>query len=490
MADQHSGSGEDQSTEEELKGGIDALREELDRMMEADRESRLEVTANQVALQNLRAECAKLRAGPGPLIAASTSQGVAPAGDGTSTVKQEDLGATGPTAEWYRDAAAAMAKAMPRNREDVRRNLPVLKMGKEGTSLSDWEKQILLECNFRRFTTDDERISFALNHCEEAIHRHFEVTTTRQWSWADFHVILSAMIPKKTSFDTQNIRFLPRIQRLNRCKTHSWDTFVASRDFLAAFDELVNLPAQDITTFHRVSVLQALDRVAPAGAIKRYRDVDEKWKEAELDLVTDLTDFVSQAADWVHRHPNEDENFRKSLGGSAADTKGVHAVETKKEKKYCQEHGWCRHETSDCTGKTGGKPTKDGSGTKPGPKGRGRAPGTSTSSQQEGHGRGRGRGWRGRGGRAARGHVHGDQYFRGQNNRGRASGPAYTEPQYWDGWPAGQSYEEQRFQGCYVCGAMDHWAGQCPRRFQEIQHNQASKNDGGPGGPEPPGAAQ
>ena len=245
--------------------------------------------------------------------------------------------------------AEVLRKVIPRDCKEGTRVMAPLQMS-GGISLERWERQIVEECQYRHIDDDRSRIIFALKHTEPGIHAHFDAIDPSLWDWEDFMVVLRNMAPLSKS--SSGPEFLPCTMALKRYPTQAWIHFTVSWSYLQFFNELCATKRGEITTWHRMTVLQIMENVAPPAATKKWKNPDmQGWNRKEIDKIVKLSEIPAHVGAWVRAHPHEDDMFRKKIPLSEAEGKSrisdttVHAISVG---KYCSIHGQCHHDTSEC----------------------------------------------------------------------------------------------------------------------------------------------
>ncbi|ROT80385.1 hypothetical protein C7M84_000881 [Penaeus vannamei] len=269
-------------------------------------------------------------------------------------------------------------KANLRGKGGERAIVPLEKSA-EGTSLEEWERQIIKECQYRYTEDDRTRIIFALKSTDSGIHANFSAIDPSIWTWEDFMHILGSLAPARRGCSGHG--YLPCTMSLRRYPTQTWSDFVVSASYLRVFNELCASKQTAITTWHRMTVLQVMETVAPAGAAKIWKNPhSQEWNLKEVEKIGNLIDIHAHVSDWVINHPQEDEAFRETipvregeeeeaLKTSSTAGRPIHV------EKYCSTHRQCHHDTSECYSNPVNK--RD-------------IPGISTRQNQRGRGRGRG----------------------------------------------------------------------------------------------------
>lgn len=146
--------------------------------------------------------------------------------------------------------------------------------------------------------------------------------------------------------------FLPCTISLKRSSTQPWSEFVVSLSYLQFYNELCATKRAEITTRHRMTVLQVMENVAPPAATKKWKNPDmQGWNRREIEKISKLRDITEHVSAWVKAHPNGDELFRNMIPLGQVEEKSkissmtVHAIVG----KYCTIHGQCHHDTSEWT---------------------------------------------------------------------------------------------------------------------------------------------
>lgn len=123
-------------------------------------------------------------------------------------------------------------------------------------------------------------------------------------------ILLGSLAPARRGCSGHG--YLPCTMSLRRYPTQTWSDFVVSASYLRFFNELCASKQTAITTWHRMTVLQVMETVAPAGAAKiRKNPHSQEWNLKEVEKIGNLIDIQAHVSDWVINHPQEDEAFRK-----------------------------------------------------------------------------------------------------------------------------------------------------------------------------------
>lgn len=347
----------------------------------------------------------------------------------------------------------AIQTVIPRDSTDTHRKIHPLSKSDTGVSLEYWVKQINEECKYRRIHLDREKIVYALNHTDATIHTSFRVIDPGSCTWDQFISMMRKILPKTDV--PQDFEYLPKTGKLIRLRNQTWKDFCLSELFLECWSELCKIDSSMTpTTFQKILLLNALGRVTPAEATRKWIMNDgykTSWNSNELDKVGKLCQILDIVSQWVERHPGEDTRFAENLPYEQKKSKEETISVVVPQKVKCDFHGLGNHSSLEC--RILNNPTfmrGNNRGNRPrGRRGRGQNPIIPQNSETSSHGT-MAIGNYGRGRLQHRG--RGQHRVRGANSRVK-NNPT----------------------GCFTCGELGHIARDCPDR--KDNKNQTPKNE-------------
>ena len=104
---------------------------------------------------------------------------------------------------------------------------------------------------------------------------------------------------------------------------------------------------------HRLIVMNALARMFPKAALKRYRTRDGEWDQRAI-AASAFNEIVRDAVVYARSHKAEEEAFRRTLPVMPTGETAIHLVNASSDRKsfHCENHGKNRsHATEQCKGK-------------------------------------------------------------------------------------------------------------------------------------------